>query len=442
MKKPYSLDYSIERDTDRTAAIYDILDRLEKVPSNTELEQMANYILYGKDENNQNTVQRKEITDSNKRYSTFKTMDDKLLSLDELLENPMADQQTLEQRHKPSVYKKPKPCINKPKYDKKTGELIDPGDSDIPYMKELWESIDRMEHTIAVNEGKLPADDTTPIIKDDYRLYQLKHWLVDLRRHQYYLKDVFKPELHFPGLDHPKQQFIDWTSDSYYWCSLDQWKAKVENSYLSSVSKDLKDYETRVNSWTGETEVKWIVQRHTFDWENPLHVKALMNWYDPLYDQLYEKLDTYGRTLIWDFERYRKMAHLSEVRDFILEQKINRVPYGEIVENLQIKYGLKYTENYLCTILSKEIPEKIAQTAQKWRLICETPEEELKQCYTCGRKLPRHKLFFVCNKNRKDGFSSNCKECEKLRRIERGGQSVNDQRNKETQVLKMQTGQT
>jgi hypothetical protein len=48
----------------------------------------------------------------------------------------------------------------------------------------------------------------------------------------------------------------------------------------------------------------------------------------------------------------------------------------------------------------------------------------------------------VCNKNRKDGFSSNCKECEKLRRIERGGQSVNDQRNKETQVLKMQAGQT
>ena len=98
-------------------------------------------------------------------------MDDKLLSLDELLENPMADQQAFEQRHKPSVYKKPKPSINKPKYDKKTGALIDPGDSDIPYMKELWVAIDRMEHTVAVNEGKLPADDSTPILKDDYRLY-------------------------------------------------------------------------------------------------------------------------------------------------------------------------------------------------------------------------------------------------------------------------------
>ena len=442
MKKAYSLDYSIERDSDRVAAIYDILDTLKKVPNNAELEQMANYILYGKDENDQNTVQRKEITDSNKRYGSFKTMDDKLLSLDEILDNPMADHQILEQRYKPSVYKKPKPHIDMPKYDKKTGALIDPGDSDIPYMKELWDSINKMEHTVAVNEGKIAADDNTPILKDDYRLYQLKHWLIDLRRHQYYLKDVYKPELHFLGVDHPKQQFVDWTSDAFYWISRDEWQNKVDNSLVHYISKNIDDYEKRINPYTGQEEIKWMVREHHFDWENPAHIRALINWYEPLYDQLYEKLNTSGRTLIWDFERYRKMANLSEVRNFILELKIHRTPYSEIVESLQVKYGLKYTENYLCTILSKEIPEKIAQTAQKWRLIVETPEDELKECFTCGRKLPRHKLFFVCNKNRKDGFSSNCKECEKLRRIERGGQSVDDQRNKETQVLKMQAGQT
>jgi len=113
-----------------------------------------------------------------------------------------------------------------------------------------------------------------------------------------------------------------------------QWQERVDNALLSHISKDINDYETRINPWTGEEEVRWVVREHIFDWENPIHIKALLNWYDPLYDQLYEKLDTYGRTLIWDFERYRKMAHLSEVRDFILEQKINRVPYGEIVENL------------------------------------------------------------------------------------------------------------
>lgn len=55
-KKPYSLDFSIVRDTDRTRAIEEILDSLSYDPSPTELEQMASYILYGKDENGQNAI--------------------------------------------------------------------------------------------------------------------------------------------------------------------------------------------------------------------------------------------------------------------------------------------------------------------------------------------------------------------------------------------------
>ena len=86
MKKPYSLDFSIVRDTDRTAAIYEILDSLEKDPSQTELEQMASYILYGKDENGQNAIQRNETIDKNKRYKSYKTKDDYVESLDEILE--------------------------------------------------------------------------------------------------------------------------------------------------------------------------------------------------------------------------------------------------------------------------------------------------------------------------------------------------------------------
>lgn len=71
MKKKYSLDYSIERDLDRLHAIEDILDTLDTKPTNAELEQMASYILYGKDEEGKNAVQRGETTDSNKRYNSF-----------------------------------------------------------------------------------------------------------------------------------------------------------------------------------------------------------------------------------------------------------------------------------------------------------------------------------------------------------------------------------
>lgn len=78
MKKKYSLDFSIERDTDRCRAVKDILDTLNTDPSPTELEQMASYILYGKDENGQNAIQRNECTDKDKRYKSYKTKDDKV----------------------------------------------------------------------------------------------------------------------------------------------------------------------------------------------------------------------------------------------------------------------------------------------------------------------------------------------------------------------------
>ena len=121
--------------------------------------------------------------------------------------------------HKRDPYKKPTRTIHRPKYDKKTGELKDPGDSDIPGMVQLWDSIDRLDKWIMQLEGKLPPDEDTLLFEDSYRLYRLKHSLVDLRRTQYDLLDSYKPCLHFQNLDHPKTQFYHLDSDSFYWVS-------------------------------------------------------------------------------------------------------------------------------------------------------------------------------------------------------------------------------
>lgn len=93
MKKAYLLDFSIERDTDRLTAVQKILDGLDKDPTPTELEQMANYILYGKDENGHNAIMRHESKAPTTRYSSYKTADDKVLSLDEMMENPMFNEE-------------------------------------------------------------------------------------------------------------------------------------------------------------------------------------------------------------------------------------------------------------------------------------------------------------------------------------------------------------
>jgi len=145
MKKPYSLDYTIERDSDRLELVKGILDTLEKDPSPQDLEQMATYILYGKDENGLSSLKRGEVYNNSKRYNTFKTSDDYVLSLDEILENPATDEQEFRSAYKRDIYKKSVPSIQRPKYDKKTGELIDIGDADIPGMVELWERLDHLD---------------------------------------------------------------------------------------------------------------------------------------------------------------------------------------------------------------------------------------------------------------------------------------------------------
>lgn len=430
MKKPYSLDYTIERDTDRLKLVEGILDTLDHDPSETDIEQMATYILYGKDENGLSSLRRGEVYDNSKRYNSFKTSDDYVVSLDEMLENPATDEQEFRSAYKRDVYKKSTPTIKRPKYDKKTGELIDIGDADIPGMVELWERLDHFDKWIHILQGKLPPDESFPIFEDDYRLYRLKHNLIDMKRTQYYLKDVYKPQLHFQKLDHPKTQYYDWDGAAAYWVSRENWEQRVNHSYTSRVSRNLADYETRGEG--DQLEVKWVVCQHDFDWENPKHVYALMNNYLPLREQLKDKLDTYGRCLVWDLERYVQMTPLTPIRRSIVQKVMQQMPREEIRDQLMQEFGFTYNTFYLSTIIANDIPKEIAKTAAKHRVICDTPSNQLKVCKRCGKALPRHPLFYTKNTGRRDGFQSRCRDCERQLRIEKGEVMRIDGRQKTT----------
>ena len=423
MKKKYSLDFSIVRDTDRLAAVNEILDSLSTNPTPTELEQMASYILYGKDENGQNSIQRNETIDKDqKRYKSYKKKDDKVQSLDEIMEVPGFDEQQIRSAYKRDAYLQPKPFIARPKYDKKTGEMIDPGDSDVPGMIEQWEIIDRWQRMLDVAQGKRPAEEGDTIISDPYRIYQIKHNLIDIRKHQYYLKDSAKPQIHFQNLDHPKPQFYDWSGDAFYWVSAPEWEKKVHDAYSSRVSKNLKDYETRGEG--DSLQVKWVVCEHTFDWENPKHIRALMNHYCTLYEALKDKLNTYGRTLLWDFERYVSLCNFSELRLFLINLRKQGLMYEDILEEMRAKYAIEYSPNYLVSIINTEVPNKIAKVAKMIRLEQEVPDEEKKVCIHCGLLFPRDPLFFSRNNAHKDGLSNTCKQCDRISRVKRG--VVND----------------
>ena len=73
MKKPYSLDFEIKTAVDRNQAVIDILDSLETDPSQKEIEQMADYILFGKDEKYLSAVDTKDILQPERRFNSWKT---------------------------------------------------------------------------------------------------------------------------------------------------------------------------------------------------------------------------------------------------------------------------------------------------------------------------------------------------------------------------------
>ena len=61
--------------------------------------------------------------------------------------------------------------------------MIDPGDSDVPGMREQWEIIDRWQRMLDIAQGKIPPAEGDTIVSDPYRIYQLKHNLIDIRKH-------------------------------------------------------------------------------------------------------------------------------------------------------------------------------------------------------------------------------------------------------------------
>lgn len=421
-RRPFDLDYTIYYDKDRCKLTHDIVNNTNVPLTESDLELLASYILYGKtEETNKSIVQEHKTLDLDKRFKSYKRSDDKVKSLDELLDNPYTRPEDIKPMDNKYVYLKRREGIHRPKYDKR-GNLIDPGDSDIPGMPELWKACDDLAAFIET----IPPEHS-------YRIYRLKHQLIDMRRHQYYLKDAYKPTLRFLNTSRCENQLYDWNCDSTTWITVDEWRRRVNQRFF--ISKNLADYKT-ITSPEGETLVFWVIKQHTFDWENPEHVRQLMLHYSILYQQLWDETQSWGRTLLFDFDRYCTLCGFSPLREYILLRRIDGAPYLKIAEEMREKFDVDYTENHLGVILSKEIPRAIARKALELRLDNETPPSERKICAKCRRAYPRHPVFFVSNASRADGFSTTCKFCDKKARLRRG-QPKHDQRTKGSNLPEM-----
>lgn len=223
-----------------------------------QLEMLGNYIMYGKREGSgKNAIEEKEISQPATRYSTYARKQH--LSLDELNEAPTFDEQDLRPLERNS-YLNPKRKIVRPLYGKRadTGEIIclneGENDASIVGMTDLWNSIDRLELTMGKQlydkepftektytvPGKpyrvhkvnhpvvkvkgvymiqpMPLAPSTPTEKlSPLTNYRLKHWLIDLKKHQYYLKESDNPTAFAQHFSFTPPTPVDWEEDSGYW---------------------------------------------------------------------------------------------------------------------------------------------------------------------------------------------------------------------------------
>lgn len=269
----------------------------------------------------------------------------------------------------------------------------------------------------------LAASDTTPI-NYPYLVHRLKHALKELRQDQYLLRDAYNPPLHFQRPNSslgsgPNSPSVNFDQDSAYWISEDELTARLRNYREPALGRNPRAYARAYDPDSEETMVRWVVREQEFDWENPEHIRALLNLYSAIWEQNYEKPLSWGQTLIYDFDRYFNLSHFSPIQEYVVTLHVDGLSADAIIQKIleNPQFGFKYSKNQIYNIIKKQIPNGIALTAKKLRLMHDTPDYMKKKCKKCGRLLPKSTVFFTVNMSRADHLNGRCKECERAMRI-------------------------
>lgn len=363
------LDYNIQTATERCEVVSTM--NLETLTP-AQLEKVANYILYGKDPKGEPLPEAKQIST---KHSSYKRKAPE--SLDALMENVTFDETTVKEYNKRSPYTNPKPTISREH------------DGDIPGMVDLWEIIDRLVDDLSNEES---------INGKSLKSYYLRHQLIDLRKDQYHLKELFKPQISFHSCLGSDFQQIDWNCDSGY-----------ANPPLTC---------SLVNghpTYNGPEDWEWhTVATHNIDLTNPIHIYHLLDNYSSLKSQCYDR-DTHTVYLLYAVEYLIEKTDLSPIRKYILIRKIDHAPNDVLNKELFEKFGVSYATNYLSTIWTKEICKAIAETAkldeEEWQ--AKDKPELWKTCTKCHKRKLRTTQFFSKKSNTYDKLSPICKSCKK-----------------------------
>ena len=425
------LDFQIDSAEERVQFLQEYLNssKFNALPLDAdELETCANYILWGKDAEGKNSVQRKEVQIKT-RYGTWDAHEDE--SLDALVESPTFSEARLFQNAQ-TRYKATQEVFSRAKALQQAPAQL------IPIFEKLFAQIDRLElllnfYDLAHGKRKKPprpellskfSEEDAAVLRDEadtlnqFKYLKLRHLLVELRRQQYTLSDAYTTTIqrHTPPLPLLENAATEIT---------------ILPAGLYSKENPIFQWPLRPTDLTQEEAATAVRQlwktreqsnRFIFDFRNIEHVYNLILQYDQLYDgALVEGVENELPALLRTFDFYVEIAQLDPIQMDILRQKQEGKKNKEVADFINQKYHRTYTPNYISTLFRQKIIKSINAAAAYHEQIVENLcfEENFKRCSMCGDLLLIDERNFIHRSRSKDGFSNRCKRCDREERKRR-----------------------
>lgn len=433
------LDFQLETAIERREFLNEYLKRTEfqvKPLSEEELEMCGNYLLWGKDEDGKNSVQKKIVEIKTKKGTWDKKEDE---SLDALLEQPTFNEaQTFNTTGAPT--KITREVFSRSKALKEAPPQL------IPIFKDLFYQIDKFDLTLnyydlAHGKRKNPPREEllqqfTPEEQlqlqeeasslNQYKYLKMRHLLVELRRQQFTLKDSYSSIIQRHTV--PSAQFLPTNISFENEVVVFPFgvNAEKKNKISSLIFRDNYD----PNSYT-EEELKLISKyiwekkeqfsnitsnQFIIDFRNLEHIYNIFQLYYDLEDETFKKeLESETDSLLNTLKFYIKKANLSDIHREILELKIQKKRNQDISSYINQKYNKSYTSNYISTIFRQKIIREINEAAQYHEELINNIffPENFKKCNDCGEILLCSTHNFVKKSRSKDGYANRCKRCDK-----------------------------
>ena len=340
------LDYTIQSPEERNELVKKILEENPE-PNEKYLEILTDYLVLCMEK--QEKKEKKILTDNrgvtiNKRETSFEGLVSQLENGEDGIYNLMTDNKQIIFQPKISITKK---------------DL-----EEIPFLKQLRESINLWETKLKQTEGK--------------EAFIIKKALIEMRKDQYLIKNAYKKP---NGLMHIVR--------SKHYNQLEDTTHKFDN--------------------------KGLPIPEGISLMNPKICSMILCNYSRLKQDSWDQLAGDTWHLMFDFDKICETA-LAEypMYEKIVQYKIDGLQNIEIQEQLEKEFGITHSLEYISSLWRNKIPKLIASAAEDQFLdnyYLNVKRGRYKRCSRCGQIKLAHNKYFSKNKTSKDGFYSICKKC-------------------------------